>query len=263
MPPATQLPTRPAGPGGAGRPPRHDRTKLLGTRRGAIAVAVAAGLAALAVLLLFMANYRNSVKSGEETIHVLVAARQLDRGTPGDAIAEAGLFKTTEVRREEADEGALTSVKALRGKHTTTSIDRNEQLTAADFAPGSDAVTGHLAGIERALSVPVSTAHGNIGQVRDGSRVDVLGGYSAEVSSAGRAQPALSILAHDVLVLSAPHKSSGGIGSSSKEQPVVLRLTDAEAARVGYAAEHGNVWLAIRPPTLAKEANAGSGGAEG
>jgi pilus assembly protein CpaB len=264
MPPATQLPSRPpTGPAGRGRPPRRDRSKLLGTRRGAIVVAVVAGLAALAVLLLFMANYRNSVKSDGEAVHVLVASRQLDSGTSGDAIAEAGLFHTVEIRREEADEGALTGVEALRGKHATTTIYNGQQLTASDFAAGSDPVAGRLAGTERALSVPVSTAHGNIGQVRDGSRVDVLGGFNAE-ESGGRARPVLAILARDVLVLNAPQKSSSGIGSG-KEQEVVLRLSDREAARVAFAAEHGNVWLAIRPPTLARDSNAGTvaGGAPG
>jgi Flp pilus assembly protein CpaB len=252
MPPATTLPPRtPIGPNGPGRAPRRDRSKLLSTRRGAVAVAVIAGLAALTILLVFMSNYRSSVTSEGETIHVLVAGRQLDSGTSGEAIAEAGLFKTTEIRREEADEGALTSVGALRGKHLTTTIDSGQQLTAGDFASGSEPIAGRLEGTDRALSVPVNSARGNIGQVKDGSRVDVLGGFNAE-EAGGRALPVLDILARDVLVLSAPEKASSGIGSS-KEQDVVLRLSDREAARVAFAADHGNVWLAIRPPTLAKD----------
>jgi Flp pilus assembly protein CpaB len=260
MPPATQLLSRPpAGPNGSGRPPRLDPSKLLGTRRGAIVVATVAGLAALAILLLFMANYRSSVRSGGEPVHVLVASRQLDSGTSGDAIAEAGLFHTTELRRDEAAAGALTRVDALRGKHATTTIYSGQQLTAGDFAAGADPIAGRLTGTERALSVPVDTARGNIGQVKNGSVVDVLGGSSAEVAG-GRAVPVLDILARDVLVLSAPPKESGsGIGSGSKEQDVVLRLTDLEAARVAFAADNGKVWLAIRPPTLATESQQGAG----
>jgi Flp pilus assembly protein CpaB len=263
MPPVTKPLVRgPAGPNGSGRPPKLDRSRLLATRRGAIAVATVAGLAALAVLLVFMSNYRHSLRSGNEPVHVLVASRQLDSGTSGEAIAEAELFESVEMRSDEAEAGALTSVAALHGKHTTTTIDKNEQLTAADFAKGSDPIAGRLAGVERALTVPVETSRGNIGKIKVGSRVDVLGGYNAEVSG-GRARPSLDILARDVLVLAVPASASGsGIGSSNDKE-ATLRLSDREAARVGYAAENGKVWLAIRPPTLAKDSGAGSGGGAG
>lgn len=258
MPPVTKPLIRgPAGPNGSGRPPKLDRSKLLATRRGAIVVATVAGLAALAVLLVFMANYRDSVRSGGEPVHVLVASRQLDSGTSGEAIAEAGLFESVEMRSDEADSGALTSLAALHGKHTTTTVDKGEQLTSAEFASGSDPIAGRLDGIERALTVPVDTSRGNVGKIKDGSRVDVLGGYNAE-EFGGRARPALDILARDVLVLSAPAKPSGsGIGSSDNQE-ATLRLSDREAARVGYAAENGKIWLAIRPPTLARDSGSGS-----
>jgi Flp pilus assembly protein CpaB len=247
------------GPNGSGRPPRPNGngSKLLGTRGGALVVAAVAGLAALAVLLVFMANYRDSVRSGDEPVRVLVASQQLDSGTSGDVIAEAGLFRTSEIRGDEAAAGALTDVDALRGEHTTTTIYRGQQLTGGDFAAGADPIAGRLTGTERALSVPVSTARGNIGQVKDGSMVDVLGGFDAEEAEGGRALPALDVLARDVLVLSAPPKPSGlGIGAS-REQEVVLRLSDSETARVAFAADHGDVWLAIRPPTLASDSQDG------
>lgn len=233
-------------------PPGGGPARLLQTRRGAIAVAVVAGLVALAVLLAFMANYRDSVRSDAEPVRVLVADRQLDSGTAGDAIAEAGLYHTIEVTGENAVEGAFTDPAALHGKHTVAQIDNGQQLAAADFADGADPIAGKLEGTDRALAIPVDEAHGNIGQIKDGSRVEVLGGFNAE-QSGGRARPVLDVLARDVLVLSAPEKPSGsGIGGG-KEQEVVLRLSDREATRVAFAADEGNVWLAIRPPTLGKD----------
>ena len=255
----TKGPNGTRGPNGSGRPPRPGRSNLLATRRGAIVVATVAGLAALAVLLVFMANYRNSVRSGNEPVQVLVASRQLGSGTSGDAIAEAGLFQTSEIRGDEAAAGALTDVGALRGKHTTTTIYSGQQLTAGDFAAGADPIAGRLAGTERALSVPVGTARGNVGQVKDGSRVDVLGGFNAE-EAGGRALPALDVLARDVLVLSVPPKPSGLSVGGGREQEVVLRLSDRDAARVAFATDHGDVWLAIRPPTtLASDSRVGAG----
>ncbi|MBW8060401.1 MAG: Flp pilus assembly protein CpaB, partial [Solirubrobacterales bacterium] len=228
-------------------------SRLLQTRRGAIAVAVVAGLVALTVLLAFMANYRDSVRSDAESTRVLVADRQLDSGTAGDAIAEAGLYRTIEVRGDEAADGAFADPDALRGKHATTTIYSGQQLAAADFAAGVSPVAGRLVGTDRALSVPVDAAHGNIGRVRTGSKVDVLGGFNAE-QSGGRARPVLDILARDVLVLEAPDKSASGSGvGGGKAREVVLRLSDREATRVAFASDQGNVWLTIRPPTLAKD----------
>jgi Flp pilus assembly protein CpaB len=263
MPTATQQPpTRgPQGPGTSGGPPRSRFSSLLATRRGTVAVAVVAGLSALAVLLVFMANYRSSVRDESASVPVLVASRQLDSGTSGEVIAENGLYKEIQVRGDEAASGAFSNVDALRGKHTTATIDANQQLTAADFAAGADPVTGKLEGTQRALSVPLDSAHGNIGQVRAGSRVEVLGSFNAEPLG-GRAGSLVTVLARDALVLSAPAKSEGGIGSS-KSEDVVLRLSDVEAARVAYASDQGHVWLAIRPPTLAKDSSGLAGGAKG
>lgn len=248
-----QPPTDPRSEAPGAPPPRGGPGRLLQTRRGAVAIAVVAGLVALTVLLAFMANYRDSVKGDAEAVRVLVADRQLDRGTAGNAIAEAGLYHTIEVPGEDAVAGAFTDPGALRGKHTTVVIDRGQHLAAADFADGADPIAGRLEGTDRALSVPVDEAHGNIGQLRNGSRVDVLGGFNAE-QSGGRARPVLDVLARDVLVLSAPEKASGsGVGGGGKGQEVVLRLSDREATRVAFAADEGNIWLAIRPPTLGKD----------
>jgi Flp pilus assembly protein CpaB len=50
-----------------------------------------------------------------------------------------------------------------------------------------------------------------------------------------------------VLVLKAP--TSAASGTSSKDQSVILRLSDAQAARMAYAADNGKIWFALRPPT--------------
>jgi Flp pilus assembly protein CpaB len=240
MPTATQLP--PSGPKGQNGPsPGSRRQRLLGTRRGAIAVAVVAGLAALAVLLVFMANFRNSVRNDSASVRVLVAGRQLDPGTSGEAIAEAGLYRAINVRGDEAAEGAFHDPAALNGTHTTATIHVGQQLTASDFASGSDPIAGKLTGTERALAVPVDAAHGNIGQVKPGSRVDVMGGITD-----------VAVLARNALVLAAPEKPKSGV-ATTKEQDVVIRVSDVEAQRIAFVADEKDVWLAIRPPTLAKD----------
>jgi len=262
MPTATQMP--PAGPknqDGGSATPTSRRSRLLGTRRGAIAIAVLAGIAALTIVLAFMSNFRDSVRSDSASVRVLVAGRQLDSGTSGDVIAQAGLYRAIEVKGDEATGGAIHDPAALRGKHTTTTVYEGQQLSDSDFASGSDPIAGKLSGTERALSVPVDAAHGNIGQVHAGSRVEVFGGFAVG-QVGGRTSPTTTVLAKNALVLAAPSTPSSGIGAG-KEQQVVLRLSDVEAARVAAFAGPANgsavtsggsgIWLAVRPPTLAKD----------
>ncbi|HYY89919.1 MAG TPA: Flp pilus assembly protein CpaB [Chloroflexota bacterium] len=233
-------------------PTNFGSRKILSTRRGTIGVAAVAALAALAVMLVFMNNYRHSVP-GATTVKALVAGRLIEKGTPGDVVAGSNLFDVQSVREDQLVDGAFTDPGALRGQVATTDIYKGQQLSSDDFADGADPITSRLEGTDRAISVPVDAAHGNIGNIHDGSRVDVLGGLNAEVSS-GTARPVLDVLARDVLVLAAPDKpASNTAGSTSAtKQQVELRVSDAEASRIALASDQGDVWLTVRPPTLAK-----------
>ena len=135
--------------------------KILSTRRGTIGVASLAAVAALVVLLVFMNNYRQSVPSAT-TVKALVAGRVIDKGTPGDVVAGSNLFDVQSVREDQLVGGAFTDPGALRGQVATTDIYKGQQLTSADFAPGADPITSELAGTDRAISVPLDAAHGNI-----------------------------------------------------------------------------------------------------
>lgn len=230
--------------------------KLLSTRRGTALVAGASAVVALAVLLVFMSNYRDSVSGGGTEMTVLVADKAIDQGTSGDVIAENQLFGTTRIRSDEASDGVITDPATLKGQVATTEIYSGQQLTTADFASGADPIAGKLEGEQRAISVPFDAAHGNIGQIKAGSKVDVLGGLAAADAHA--------VLARDVLVLRAPESANtGGVGGTDT-QDVVLRVTDVQASRIAFYADlagsgsssNEGVWLTVRPPTLAKNSPA-------
>ena len=221
----------------------------LSTRPGTFALAAVAAIAALGVLLVFMSNYRDSVRSGADEVTVLVANRAIDKGTSGDVIAEAKLFNTTSVSEVDASEGAFADPSALRGQVANEAIYEGEQLTASSFSSGADPIAGRLEGVQRALSIPVSEAEGNIGQLEAGSRIDVLGGFNAE-QSGGRTRPIMDVLARNVLVLKVPDSTSSS--ANDDKHQVVVRVTDVEASRIAFAADTGQIWLTIRPPTLAK-----------
>jgi Flp pilus assembly protein CpaB len=235
-------------------PERLGSGKVLTTRRGTIAVAAVAALIALALLLVFLSNYRDSVSSGDST-DVLVADQLIDENTSGDVIAEADLFRSETITEDDAVDGAFTDVGELRGLVATADIYPGEQLSSADFQSGDDPVAGRLEGIQRAIAVPVDTAHGNIEQIEAGTRVDVLGGFDAEVSG-DTARPITDVLARDVMIMKTPEVEDSAGGDDETE--VVLRVSDIEASRIAFVADHGDVWLTIRPPTLAKESSISS-----
>jgi Flp pilus assembly protein CpaB len=222
----------------------------LSTRPGTFALAAVAALGALGVLLVFMSNYRDSVRSGADQVRVLVANRAIDKGTSGDVIAEAKLFDVTDVSEVDASEGAFADPAALRGQVANEAIYEGEQLTASSFSSGADPIAGRLEGVQRALAIPVSEAEGNVGQLDAGSRIDVLGGFNAE-QSGGRTRPVMDVLARNVLVLKVPDATDSST-SNNDDRQVVVRVTDVEASRIAFASDTGQIWLTVRPPTLAK-----------
>src|SRR5215210_4758851 len=107
--------------------------KILSTREGTLAFAAVAALLAIAVLLVFMRGYKNSLDRGAEPVTVLVAKDQLPKGSSGDSIAGKGLFQATGFKREQVKEGAITDPASLRGLVTKHNVVPGQQLTTADF----------------------------------------------------------------------------------------------------------------------------------
>lgn len=224
--------------------PMDGLRRFLGTRRGSFLVAaVAAALAAIA-LAVYLNNYKDDVRAGTLPTQVLIADRLIPKGTSGDAVAADRLFRPTTISEDSVKAQALTDAAALTGKSATRDIFPGQQITAADFASGADPLRGRLSGTQRALAIPVDAAHGLIGSLRTGDRVDVFGSFTGG-TSAGRG--VLFTIAQGVLVLKAP--SGDASTNTNNQKSVILRLTDAQSARLAYAADNGKVWVTLRPPT--------------
>ena len=144
----------------------HQIRKVLSTREGTFAFATLAGLLAIGLLLAFMAAYRNSVDEGAQPVTVLVARDSLPKGVGGDMIAEKGLFKATGFKRDQVKQGAVTDPASLRGQVAVHDLVKGQQLTVADFSRPTNPVLSRLAGDQRAVTIPVDSAHGMAGQSR-------------------------------------------------------------------------------------------------
>jgi Flp pilus assembly protein CpaB len=225
--------------------------RFAATRRGAITIAAIAAALAGIMLLAFISQYKHHVQGGTIERTALVANRLIPKGTSGALVVSGGLFKPTTAPQDSLQTGALSSAAAIAGKVATRDIYPGEQITAADFASDADPLRGELSGAQRAIAVPLDSAHGLIGEVRAGDKVDVLAGFNSASSTTGRGQPELRTLVQDVLVLKAP--VGGGSSTSSSTQDLTVRVTADQAAQLAFAADNGKVWFILRPPAGAKD----------
>jgi Flp pilus assembly protein CpaB len=227
--------------------------KSLSTREGTLAFAGVAGVLALAVLLVFMNGYKKSVDDGAQPVTVLVARDTMAKGTPGDVLAEKGLFQATGLKREQVKEGAITDPASLRGLVAAHDLVRGQQLTVADFTRPANGVLSRLGEDQRAVTVPLDSAHGMLANVRTGDHVDLLAGFEVEPGGTGRSRPVLRELLQDVEVLEAPgEEKQGGLGGSSQTKNVVLKVAAKNAPEVAFASDNGKLWIVLRPPAGAK-----------
>jgi Flp pilus assembly protein CpaB len=220
--------------------------RFAGTRRGAITIAAVAAALAGVLLLAFISRYKHDVQSGTVERSAVIANRLIPKGTSGSVVVSEGLSKATSVQQDNLLAGALTSAAGLDGKVATRDIYPGQQITAADFASNADPLRGELTGDQRAIAVPIDSAHGLIGEVRAGDTVDVLAGFNAASSMTGRGQPELRTLVQNVLVLKVP--AAGGTSTGNSAQNLTVRVTANQAAQIAFAADNGKVWFILRPP---------------
>jgi Flp pilus assembly protein CpaB len=225
--------------------------RFAATRRGAITIAAVAAALAGVVLLAFISQYKQDVQGGTVERSALVANQLIPKGTSGSVVVSDSLFKPTTVQQDSLRAGALSSAAGLAGKVATRDIYPGEQITAADFASGADPLRGELTGDQRAIAVPIDSAHGLIGEVRAGDKVDVLASFNAGGTTTGTSQPELRTLVQNVLVLQTPSAASTSTGNTA--QSLTIRATSAQAARIAFAADNGKVWFILRPPSGATD----------
>jgi Flp pilus assembly protein CpaB len=230
--------------------------KALSTRNGTLAVSGIAALLAGAILLVFLAQYRNSTENDALSASVLVAKRLIERGSPGDVLAAQGMFQRASVPESKLKDGALVDPDSIKGQVAAADIYPGEQLTSADFTAGTPRVQNRLSPGDRALAIPVDAIHGITAQLRAGDRVDVFGGFNVNEAQGTQGRPVVKPLLRNVLVLSAPAGGTGQPGGSTGGN-VVLRAPDAKAAELAFTADNGKIWLFLRPQVGARDSDVG------
>ena len=223
--------------------------RLVSTRRGTLLVGGLAALLAGISIVVYLNSYRESVKAGGALVTVLVAGDTIPRGTAGNVLASKGLYTASTIRESQLRDGAISDPASLQGMVAARELLEGAQLTAADFVPAGDSLAATLTERERVISVPLDSAHGMIGEIETGNRVDVYAGFNVipldragRPMSGGQARPMLRLIMADVPVLAVGEKASGS-GTTN----VSLGVDDVKAAQLAFAADNGKLWLALRP----------------
>jgi Flp pilus assembly protein CpaB len=229
---------------------------ILSTRRGALTIAALAAVLAGILLYAFVQKYRSNQNASAAPTTVFVATSFIPAGSSADVIASQQLLQRTSVRGSQAQSGAISEPSVLHGEVAVTNIYPGQQITAADFTT-SHTIASDLGSTQRAVAVPVDTAHGLVGYVHTGDYVDVLASFPG---GAGNSHGSVTTLVSNVLVLSAPGGSSGI--TSNNSNVVLLRVGSREAASIAYAADNGKVWVVLRPPLGATQSEASASAAK-
>src|SRR5437588_7695115 len=214
-----------------GKTPRD----LLSSRRGTIAVAVGAAILAGILLYAFVQQYRHSVNSTATSTPVMVASGYIPRGTATSLIASGQLMQRALVKSNQVHAGAIADPSVLRGEVAATDIYPGQQLTAANFTAANVTIASQLTGRDRAIAIPVDSAHGLVGFVQAGDHIDLL----SSLGGGGNARGAVGILAQNVLVLSAPGGGGTGgvVAGNNSGGNIVVRVSAAVGQSVAFAAD--------------------------
>jgi Flp pilus assembly protein CpaB len=234
--------------------------RLVSTRRGTLLVALLAALLAGVSIVAYLNRYRASLESQGALVTVLVARETIPKGTSGTVLAQKALYTATTMRESQLREGAISDPSSLQGTVATREVFEGSQLTSADFAAAGDSIAADLVDRQRVVSVPLDSAHGMIGQIEAGNRVDVYAGFNVipldragRPLNGGQARPMLRLIMSDVPVVAVGEKASTGSSSTN----VSLKVDDEKAAQLAFASDNGKVWLALRPSAGAAESRPG------
>jgi Flp pilus assembly protein CpaB len=227
--------------------------RLLSTRGGTIALSIAAAVLAAIILVTYLNRYRASVKQSGLPVSVLVANGVIEKGTSGEVIANEDLYRITSMAKGDVSEGAITDPDALKGSVAAADVFPGEQLTKAKFSTSEvGSLANRITGDERVMTLPFDSAHGMIGQVQAGDRIDVYAGFNVRrLGPDGRPEPGvaerpvLKLITSEVQVIDVPQSGSGSLGGNKAR--LTVRASDEDMAKMAFTADNGILWAVLRP----------------
>jgi pilus assembly protein CpaB len=210
-----------------------------------IAIAVALAVVAALLTTFYVTNYKKSVQSGEESVTVFVAARDIPLGTSGSDVVDRKWIRSEEINRRNVVPGAISDPAQIEEFSATEAVYAGEQVSTSRFRPIEEqGLHAKIKGNVRALQVPGDEHQLLVGTLKEGDRVDVVGTFEIE----GQLRVGRVIL-RDLLVLRAPGegKVQSKIASGANlPYSAQLALTDRQAPKLFWIMQHGEWTLQLR-----------------
>jgi len=213
-----------------------------------ILIAVALAVVAALLTVFYVSNYKKSVRSEQETVPVLVAARDIPAGTLGSQVVAGKMLQTREIARTAVVPGTISNPSQIRNQIAVQPIYAGEQVTARRFGPVvQQGVRTQLKGTYRAVQVSGDPNQILAGTLKPGDRVDVVGVLKVSVGDSdyvfGR------IVVRNVTVLQTSGEAATGARlAPTSDNWVMLRVTDSQAQKLALIYRAGDYWaIALRP----------------
>ena len=209
--------------------------RLFATRKGAVAVGLAAAAVALVLLLVYVKQYRHNVSATAQTTQVLVARSLIQKGTPGNVVGTRHLYELRAVPKDTVQLGAIIDPASLRTGVALANIFPGQQLVTADFGVPTNVLDTQISGGQRAISIPIDPSRTLGGTIEAGDHIDIY--YSASGEKSTCAGSNVAEMLQDVNVISLA--AGGGA--------ITLQVSPTDAGRLAYATDSGKLWFTLRP----------------
>lgn len=224
---------------------------------GGIAALLLAVVGAV-LLFVYVQGAAARAQEGLEPVTVLVVTERVPVGTKASDLT--GKVKSEALPKTAVPEGALVTLDGQDGKVTSVGLEPGEQLLAARLVDPRELVPGTVPvpdGLEE-VTLLLSPERILGGRLEAGDTVTIYTSFGTGD------QPSTGLLFHDVLITAvqkAPSETKNSSGSGSSEPTVEMPTgsafitfarSDADASKLIYSAEFGQLWLAKQTDATAK-----------
>lgn len=212
-----------------------------------IAIAVALAVVAALLTTFYVTNYKKSVQSGEASVTVYVAARDIPIGTAGSDVVDRKWIRSEQIDRRNVVPGAISDPTQIEDFSAAQALYAGEQVSTSRFRPLQEqGIHGQLKGNVRALQLPGDEHQLLVGTLKRGDRVDVLGSWEFPE---GTQIHVSRVVLRDVLVLRAANegKVQSKIASGANlPYNAILAVTDRQAHKLFWLSQNGDWTLQLR-----------------
>lgn len=221
----------------------------MGRRSTVLLVAGLLAALATAALISYVRGIEDRAFDGARTVGVFVAKAPIPAGTSGDEVASRGLVGREAVPVKVRVDGAIGSLREIRGKVAVVNVLPGEQLIGARFVtPGRASGVLPIPQGRQAMSVEVGVPPGVAGFMQPGNRVSVIA--KVAVGGESRAQFLLQdvpVLAVGRRVVAAAQGEDDQVAQTDRAL-ITLAVRPADAEKLAFALFEGEIYFTLLPP---------------